>query len=135
MPRTKVAPANPAFLELADVEARRAERRAGERRSVADMVANVGKQLSPLLLELMKVEMVDENVLLSPSACYDVHTSWLLDDQSFIWSVLRPTSFSHDLITMPRLEDNSLAVKPSTKLFKKNSCKIFHYQYYLYRSF
>jgi hypothetical protein len=79
LPRTKVAPANPAFLELANVEARRVERR-----SVTDMVASVGKQLSPLLLELMKVEMAVEDVLLGPSACYDVHTSWLLDDQSFI---------------------------------------------------
>ena len=91
MPRTKVAPANPAFLELADVEARRAERR-----SVTDMVAGVGKQLSPLLLKLMKVEMVVEDVLLGPSACYDVHTSWLLDDQSF--SASRSTSFSRDLV-------------------------------------
>jgi len=48
------------------------------------MVARVGKQLNPLLLELMKVEMVVEDVLLGPSACYDVHTSWLLGDQSFI---------------------------------------------------
>ena len=84
MPRTKVAPANPAFLKLADVEARRAERRAEERRSVTDMVASVGKQLNPLLLELMKVEMVVEDVLPGPTACYDVHTSWLLDDQSFM---------------------------------------------------
>ena len=83
MPRTKVAPANPAFLKL-DVEARRAEWRVEERRSVTDMVASVGKQLSPSLLELMKVEMVVEDVLLGPSACYDVHTSWLLDDQSFM---------------------------------------------------
>jgi hypothetical protein len=78
LPRIKVAPANPAFLELADVEARRVERR-----SVTDMVASVGKQLSPLLLELMKVEIAVD-VLLGPSACYDVHTSWLLDDQSFV---------------------------------------------------
>lgn len=58
------------------------------------MVASVGKQLSPLLLELMKVEMV-EDVLLGPLACYDVHTSWLLDDQGFISVGL---SFSRGLV-------------------------------------
>ena len=51
---------------------------------MTDIVASVGEQLSPLLFELMKVEIAVEDVLLGPSACYDVHTSWLLDDQSFI---------------------------------------------------
>lgn len=52
-------------------------------------------QLSLLLLELMKVELLVVDVLVDPSTLqlYDVHTSWLLDDQSFILAGLRKATY------------------------------------------
>jgi hypothetical protein len=100
LPRTKIELANPAFLKLADVEARRAERRAEERRSVTDIVASVEVQLNPLLLELMRVEVVVGDILLDPSACCEVRTSWLLDDQSFSSVSLRITAIGGQITSV-----------------------------------